>query len=288
MNIIWIGGTGRCGTSILHKVLGHHPEVGAVPREVHFLTAPCGAFALVQQKLVFNGAILGDAVGAFQRAFDRIWDENKNTHCGDISQHVARFIGEFNEAKSRDELIAAARKLTYGTFSDAVARGGKKYGYVWLSEKTPRNLLMSPFILDAFPGSRFIHIKRDPRGVISSWSRQDWCPEKGNLRGTAGVLRDNWYTPWAKIRKSVMDHPHYYEVKLEDICDSPQHELTRIADFIGITPIDWGSLNNQFQFARMRQWFNEPEKVLLDQLGKEFDALMGYEWRGGECSQECA
>ncbi len=40
--VVFIGGTGRCGTSILRQVLGHHPQVGVLPFEYRFLVDPDG------------------------------------------------------------------------------------------------------------------------------------------------------------------------------------------------------------------------------------------------------
>jgi len=43
-----------------------------------------------------------------------------------------------------------------------------KYGCTYLSEKTPRNVLVFSELIDLFPGARFIHVIRDPRAIIAS------------------------------------------------------------------------------------------------------------------------
>jgi len=43
-----------------------------------------------------------------------------------------------------------------------------RHGRTFLSEKTPRNVLVFSDLMNLFPGARFIHIVRDPRAVIAS------------------------------------------------------------------------------------------------------------------------
>lgn len=48
MKPVFIGGTGRSGTTILKQVLMHHPQIAAIPRELRVIVDPYGALDLKQ------------------------------------------------------------------------------------------------------------------------------------------------------------------------------------------------------------------------------------------------
>lgn len=65
---VFIGGTGRSGTSILYDVLGSHPQLHGLRRETRFLIDPGGLHDLVDalsDRYTISGA--GDALARFER-----------------------------------------------------------------------------------------------------------------------------------------------------------------------------------------------------------------------------
>ena len=62
------------------------------------------------------------------------------------------------------EVIERTRDLIRGYLIPFLDRSGAKF----LSEKTPANVLVFHRLLELFPGARFIHVVRDPRGTVAS------------------------------------------------------------------------------------------------------------------------
>lgn len=65
---------------------------------------------------------------------------------------------------SSEEVDDRIRDLITGFLLTFADRHGAKY----LSEKTPENVLVFPRLVELFPGSRFVHVIRDPRATVAS------------------------------------------------------------------------------------------------------------------------
>jgi hypothetical protein len=124
---------------------------------------------------------------------------------------------------NRSELINLASKFVEDILIGAANSNGKT---TWC-EKTPQHLLHLDFIWELFPDSFFVHIKRDPRGVIYSLSKQPWGPRTipDACKFIKGV-----YERWFDL-KSTLDFSsrRYFELKLEDLAEAPEEFLERMA-----------------------------------------------------------
>lgn len=149
-------------------------------------------------------------------------------------------------------------------------------GKITWCEKTPQHLLHLDFIWELFPDSFFIHIKRDPRGVVYSLSKQRWGPR---TISDACKLIKGVYKRWFDL-KSTLDFSHrrYFELKLEELADAPEEFLERIALM--------GEFDTRFQNppeiirSKVDYWKNEmsSEEITLvnENLGNYIEQL-GYE-----------
>lgn len=270
MNIIWIGGTGRCGTSQLWRVLGQHPQVATGCSEFHILSAPAGAFHLMEAAIKFSRNQLDPAIEGFRGVIARMYPVISG-RTGKLSPLCDKFVEQLLAGECP---IEATRALIFALFEQSYRVCGETPGKGWFCEKTPKNLLAAGVILRTFPESRFIHIKRNPRGVIESWSRMDWNPAGGDLTATAKHLGDNYYGPWERMRDEVANRPNYLEVKLEDLCRD-NNKMAEICAFIGIDPFRFVE---PFSAKETRRWEQHPRRDLIDRLGEPFDNLMGYGW----------
>lgn len=124
---------------------------------------------------------------------------------------------------NRDELI----RLTGAFVDDLLLNATVMNQKTTWCEKTPQNLLHLDFIWELFPSSYFIHIKRDPRGVVYSISKQQWGPNNINdaCQFVGGV-----YARWLDLKPRLdFDKRRYFELKLEDLAAAPSETLKKIA-----------------------------------------------------------
>jgi Sulfotransferase family len=152
---IFVGGTGRSGTTVVGRLLGRHPDHEVVPVEAQF---HCNLDGLPG---VLSGAVTPEA---FARRTIEQW-----YHPDRLAAFVERdaldaALAHFLERAPSDP-IAAGRRLIQELFGD-YARSKHKRGWV---EMTPRNAISgAPALVRMFPELRLVHVMRDGRDVASS------------------------------------------------------------------------------------------------------------------------
>lgn len=329
---IFIGGTGRSGTTILLHGLYRHPALYAVPFETKFIPAAGGLGDLVDA-LTRNYSI-GAACDALER-FDHLMRYlltereravgsefhmleifGEETYYRALNTFIDRLTqvsfvehyppGRFGSHsypseplgahrcmgryfRDREELLAICREFVEALFSQKALASGKS-GWV---EKTPANLMRLEFLQELFPDALFVHIKRDPRGVVYSQTRQRWAPD--DVQGAALYMADT-YRCWLDRKPGLrLEARRYLEVTLEEFVADTHGTLNRIAAAAGIAPYDaataaevagamsryWGcALDSPEVEAKLNPWRQalSPDELrsLNDKLGEYIEA-MGFE-----------
>jgi hypothetical protein len=143
-------------------------------------------------------------------------------------QRNLQHVREARYYSNRAELVSLASIFVDDLLQNA-AKINKKS--TWC-EKTPQNLIHLDFIWEIFPDSVFIHIKRDPRGVVISLANQVWGP---NSLSDACKYVEGVYTRWFDLKKVLDIENHlYFELKLEDFAAAPTETLEKIAALCGL------------------------------------------------------
>jgi len=88
----------------------------------------------------------------------------------------------------------------------------KKMGARLVVDKSPRNSLKIPFILEIFPQVRFIHIIRDGRDVTLSINKE-WTRRKNVIQGSSKSHRFD-YLEAIKVLKRWLDRQPFVEHKI--------------------------------------------------------------------------
>ncbi|MEN8446997.1 MAG: sulfotransferase [Cyanobacteria bacterium J06555_13] len=138
-------------------------------------------------------------------------------------------------------------------------------GDLCFCEKTPRNSFILPFLYEAFPDGRFIHIIRDGRDASISLSQRPWY--RNDMRGSGakepggypfGPKARFWVEPertaefettndlhrciwlWRRYLEATaqgsthLPAQQYYELRYENLVATPEREAQRLLDFLEV------------------------------------------------------
>jgi hypothetical protein len=165
---IFVGGTGRSGTTIVGRLLGRHPDYEIIPVEARFHSSQDGLPAVLARR---------DTPETFVKRVIEKWYDPPGG-----SPKLAAFVERdaldtalwrFSETASVD-LHTAARTLIEELF-DGYAHSMGKRGWV---EMTPPNVLWgAPWLTQLFPELRLVHVVRDGRDVACSLVNLGWVPD---------------------------------------------------------------------------------------------------------------
>lgn len=160
---VFIGGTGRSGTTILGRLLGRHSTHALIPVEAKFHCDPRGLPAVVAGRS--SPGEFADRLSAQWTAAAEGTGLRKVITRDDLDHRLAAFTTD-----AVIEPVAAARTLADGIFSSYARREGKES---WI-EMTPRNVMHVHFLKRAFPDVKLVHVFRDGRDVAASLLALGW------------------------------------------------------------------------------------------------------------------
>jgi hypothetical protein len=202
---VFLVGCPRSGTTLLQRLLDAHPLLAVAP-ETHFVRRfwlHRAKYQDLEQPAAFD-TLVADIVAMPEFA--------------EMGLDALAFA---NAALTTERTYPALFQLLLQSF--AAGRGAAIVG-----EKTPNHLLYMPTLQEFFPAARFIHIIRDPRAVVKSWTTVPWST--GTIGGDAGVWRRYIQTAWTHPPRGAALHV----VRYERLATDPERELRAICAFLGI------------------------------------------------------
>lgn len=214
-NPIFIIGIARSGTTLLNNLMAQHHQVAALS----------------------EANDLWDATGfpwyASTRETPPIWVDH--------TAYIERWWRD-NEARA-DEIRAV-----FGA-------------YQWLQRKTyllnksPLNTYRVPQLVEMFPDAKYIHLVRDGRAVVQSYTRKQYGKniehpdvfEPLGLLDEAEVTRklaDFWQISMDVVQATdaslgLTQQGKLLEITYEALCDDVRGTLTQVSDFVGINVADF-------------------------------------------------
>lgn len=199
MKPVFVGGTGRSGTTVVGDLLGQHEHIRtSVPIEIKFLANKSGLLQLVfgrdtpdiEKKIALldlrkrrrRWISKREKFKKIQAEFlDRIWNtwwdidapppHGRGLQSGITKQQLEKLLATLI-FELRINRVWAARRFMRNFISSQAAHRGQKY---WV-ETTPLNIAQGQRILKIFPNALFINMVRDPRDVIASLLTKNWGP----------------------------------------------------------------------------------------------------------------
>ena len=172
LNPVFVGGTGRSGSTIVGDLLDHHPAITVtIPMEVRFITGNNG----IVDALAKAGKPAG--LKAAELAVDRIHNrwffrtENVGLHTSMSREFVTettdRYLAHFENSPQH-----ASQVLVY-SIMEKVALGCDAERWV---DTTPANARKANLITPIYPQQKVIVMVRDGRDVAASFVHQDFGP----------------------------------------------------------------------------------------------------------------
>jgi hypothetical protein len=196
---VFVGGTGRSGTTVMGDLLGSHKDIRtSIPIEIKFLANKSGLLHLVfgrdksdQKENVSLLNVTGrirkrrrakQALVKIEAEFlDRIWNDwwdidappphGRGLHSGISKQRLQELLDRLIK-DLRINRVWAGRRFMRDFISSQEGHGNQKY---WV-ETTPLNVAQARRIKKLFPNALFINMVRDPRDVIASLLTKNWGP----------------------------------------------------------------------------------------------------------------
>jgi hypothetical protein len=162
---IFVGGTGRSGTTIVGRMLGRDADYEVIPTEVKFHCHQDGLPGLLA------GAVSAAEVAERVRA-EWFGDETRGlaviVERDALEESLDRFVGV-----AGGDPEGACRELMDGLLG-GYARSRGKSGWV---EMTPLNAMWAPHLARIYPELRMVHTVRDGRDVAASLVGLGWVAD---------------------------------------------------------------------------------------------------------------
>lgn len=170
MRPLFVGGTGRSGTTVTSALLGRHSTLQRINFETRFLSAERGLCDLIEGRT---------SLAAFERRLLGKWFE-RIPKSGTKSKGLHLIMGESTVRAAlpilRDGLgvdpLHAARMFTHRLLDPVYARDGAE---AWI-EMTPGNAAAADSLYRIFPDMKIVISLRDGRDVACSVVRMPWGP----------------------------------------------------------------------------------------------------------------
>lgn len=239
--VVFVLGTGRCGSTLVQEVLAKHPGTGYLLNVEDRLPAlRLGrAAAALYRRLPPEASRKGRLRLAPTEGYRAL--------AAQVSPVLAEPTRDLVAEDATPWLVSRTREY----FDTAAARHGAP---VFLHKFTgwPR----SGFLSQVWPQARFIHVVRDGRAVANSLLQMPWWRGyTGDGLGSAAMLpehyRERWEAEgrsfpllagleWAMLMDSFADarakavEGHWLELRYEDVVADPQHAFGRALEFCGL------------------------------------------------------
>lgn len=242
IEIVFLIGSGRCGSSLIHELVARHRDVG-------FISNFDDNLAFLRGLGRFNNAILRSPIGRFTKKGRLRFAPSEAYSI--ISRQVSPIYANSCRNLQPTDVTPSLKRKFRDFFLDRYRAQSKP---VFLHKYTGWS--RASFFKEIFPDARFVHIVRDGRAVANSFLQMDWwtgyeSPEKWYL----GPLSDEDEKAWRESGKSFvtlaglawrilvdsveedvaqMDDSSTMTVRYEDFLQSPGEKIRDICEFSGL------------------------------------------------------
>ena len=293
---VFIGGTGRSGTTVLGDLLNEHSQVRTSnPTEIKFLANRGGFLDVVfgsmnsqlenREKIsifhyrTYRQRAQKDLLQRRERLeefSEKLWQKwwqidapaphGPGLHAGIEKKDLQEILNDYSRSIKKNP-VKQAREFMVSFMDAQKSHKGEKY---W-AETTPMNISYSHRLIKLFPEAKFIVIRRDPRDVIASLLTKDWGPNSP-LEGVEWI--ESRLKADHEALKSV-PHNQVLFINLEDlVTNSPQESYNQILSFLQLQDEPamrtFHTVNMTAENASSGRWRNE---IDTPEFGAAIDAM---------------
>jgi hypothetical protein len=242
VDLAFVLGTGRCGSTLVHEIIARHPDVGFVSNledRFPFLPVPSrfnnDIYRRVPDALTTKGHVRF-APSEGYRALDR---EVSPVISAPVRDLLAEDVTPWLERRFR-------------TFFTARAQAQGRPLFLHKFTGWPR----SGFVRRIFPETRFIHIVRDGRAVANSFLQMPWWqgyrgPDEWSWGPLPPAMEQEWEASgrsfavlagleWKLLieafeaARALVPASQWLEVRYEDFVAEPREHLRSMLDHVGL------------------------------------------------------
>ncbi len=206
----FIIGSGRSGNTLLRSILSGNPDISIPPESYRI------PFAIKRFHIFSNRnweKVVSEVLSEFENC--------KEFYTWDI---------ELTDVSKRLETISESKRTLSNIFDELFCAYSEKHypaSKIW-GDKTPLNTLYLDWIGSVFPNSKFIHLIRDGRDVVSSYLKM----------GRYNTLLEaaNRWIKSIELAKSFGSkvNENYMEIRYEDLVAKPEEIIKKVCDFLEI------------------------------------------------------
>jgi len=275
MKFLFIGGSGRSGTSFVADRLSNHQQISSLKNiELKIIYELGGLFDLREiltksyspnraQIALYHLQEIQKKLASDIYAQSNQTISEESVHQCFVDFYEKLYINNHPVSLSCKKFNAAAKSLL-----ENLASLSSKNGSDFFLEKTPHVLLNPIFLKEITRNLRCIHIVRDPRAVAISILSQNWGPD--NLESSVTWVKsylDAWITKKKIYRKKNIP---LICMQIEDICKNTAYFSKKSQDFIGVE--DCGDLFADPDESSLYLWKKKTNKAQLNMLDQYFNA----------------
>lgn len=261
---VFIVGCDRSGTTLLRLMLNQSPILH-IPQESRFLVT-----------LHKNRELYGDFTKSYQR-----WFFIRDLQTNQATSKTFTFpIFNLTIEEAEATLAQAAPTDFIGASAAMFTASALKCNKQRWGDKTPHQIQHLPFLAQALPDAKFIHMIRDGRDVAVSIRKAGW--HDGNILEIAHYWKKQVET--GRSASVLLGANRYFEVYYEQLIEQPETTLKSLCSWLDI----------EYTPQMLKYYLTAKENIpkehsnLFELTKKPIDSSRAYAWKHKLSNQEIA
>jgi len=208
----FIIGSGRCGTTLLRRVLTSVEGIH-IPPENWALHDLCWRFEKYRMLEDWDTSVDIAAIAHFESTQ------------GWFKEIPEQFIRIAKKCPKKDQSIYWLLDSLYRYHSKLKDIQCTRWG-----DKTPLNVNLLPYLIDIFPDAKFIHLLRDGVDVVHSWKKQ------GHYGDDVIKPAQRWYKSVTTANNFIEKYPDkFLQIRYENLVQNPQIVTEEVCNYLSIS-----------------------------------------------------